>query len=77
MKKKLLSGIFALALLATAGYGVNISMNSNVNLSDLTLKNVEALAASEQGDGWDCSPSTTTVCYWGSSGSVKGKFYWK
>lgn len=28
MKKKLLSGIFALALLATAGYGVNKSTKS-------------------------------------------------
>lgn len=49
MKKKLLSGIFALALLATAGYGVNRSMKSDANLSDLALSNVEALANGESG----------------------------
>ncbi|RNC63291.1 NVEALA domain-containing protein [Proteiniphilum sp. X52] len=47
MKKKILSGLFALALLATAGYGVNKSMNGNANLSDLALANVEALAQGE------------------------------
>jgi hypothetical protein len=47
MNKKILSGIFALALLATAGYGVNKSMKSDANLSDLALANVEALAQSE------------------------------
>ncbi len=52
MKKKILSGVFALALLATAGFGVNKSMKSDVNLSDLALANVEALAETE----------TTTPC---------------
>ena len=47
MKKKILSGLFALALLATAGYGVNKSMKSEANLSDLALNNVEALANGE------------------------------
>jgi hypothetical protein len=48
MKKRvLLSGLFALALLATAGYGVNKSMKSDVDLSDLALTNVEALAQGE------------------------------
>jgi hypothetical protein len=50
MKKKvLLSGLFALALLATAGYGMNQKVKSNANLSDLALANVEALAQSENG----------------------------
>ena len=44
MKKKILSGVFALALLATAGFGVNKSMNGNADLNDLALANVEALA---------------------------------
>ena len=44
IKKKLLSGVFALALLVTTGYGVNKSMNSNAGLSYLALSNVEALA---------------------------------
>ncbi len=47
MKKKVLSGVFALALLAATGYGVNQSVKSNANLSDLALNNVEALAQSE------------------------------
>lgn len=47
MKKKILSGVFALGLLATAGFGVNRSVDSDANLSDLALRNVEALAQSE------------------------------
>jgi hypothetical protein len=54
MKKKILSGIFALALLVAAGYGVNKSMKSDVSLSDLALANVEALAQGES--------SGSTVC---------------
>lgn len=49
MKKKILSGVFALTLLATAGYGLNNSMKSDAGLSDLALSNVEALAAGENG----------------------------
>ena len=49
MKKNIVSGIFALALLVTAGYGVNKSMKSNANLSDLALSNVDALANEESG----------------------------
>jgi len=51
MKKKILSGIFALALLSTVSFGVNKSMNSDVGLSFLALNNVEALA---QGESTDC-----------------------
>jgi hypothetical protein len=58
MKKKILSGVFALALLATAGYGVNKSLKSNANLSDLALSNVEALAQSEDID------DMITLCAW-------------
>ncbi len=47
MKKKILSGVFALALLATAGFGVNKSMKSGDGLNDLALSNVEALAGGE------------------------------
>ena len=49
MKKKVLSCLFSLALLATAGFGVNKSMNSDAKLSDLALANVEALADGEDG----------------------------
>ena len=47
MKKKILSGVFALAVLVATGYGVNKSMNSNAGLSDLALVNVEALGQGE------------------------------
>jgi len=47
MRKKIFSGVFALALLATAGWGVNKSMSNDAGLSDLALANVEALADSE------------------------------
>jgi uncharacterized protein YxeA len=49
MKKKILSGLFALVLLATAGFGMYKSMNGNANLNDLALANVEALAQGEDG----------------------------
>jgi hypothetical protein len=49
-KKVLLSGLFVLALLATAGYGVNQKVKSNAYLSDLALANVEALAQTETSD---------------------------
>lgn len=49
MKKKVLSGLFALALLSTAGLGVNKSMKNDTGLSDLALANVEALAQNESG----------------------------
>jgi len=50
MKKVILSSIFALALLASVGFGMNKSMNSHANLSDLALSNVEALADGEGSD---------------------------
>ena len=49
MKKKILSGVFALAVLVATGYGVNKSMKSSANLSDLALANAEALANGEIG----------------------------
>ena len=49
MRKRVFSGVFALALLATAGWGVNKSMSNDAGLSDLALANVEALAGGESG----------------------------
>ena len=77
MKKVLLSSIFAVALIATAGYGVNKSMKSDANLSDLALANVEALADGESGDGEDCYNTITTkraskVLYCGTCSWVDG-----
>ena len=68
MKKKVLSGVFALALLAATGYGVNKSMKSNANLSDLALNNVEALAQSEN----DLCPNG---CWLNGSGCYCYGFY--
>lgn len=50
-KKTILSSIFAIALVAVAGMGINKSVNNDANLSDLALANVEALAADETGNG--------------------------
>ena len=51
MRKKVFSGVFALALLATAGWGMNKSMSNEAGLSDLALANVQALAEGESGGG--------------------------
>ena len=70
---KILSGVFALALFATAGFGVNKSMKSNTNLNDLALSNVEALADNEIDNGrwivtiyspnyWTCEPDGGASC---------------
>lgn len=54
MRKKLLPGIFVLAVLLIAGFGMKRSMNSYGDLSDMALKNVIALADGEDpGDGED------------------------
>ena len=55
-EKKFFSGFFALALLATAGFGVNRSLNSDASLSGLALSNVEALGQGETGRE-DCQPA--------------------
>lgn len=54
MKKKILSGLFALALLATAAVGVQESNKNDVGLNDLALANVEALANGEISSGSPC-----------------------
>lgn len=76
MKKRIISGLFALALLSSTGYGVTRSMNNDAGLSTLALSNVEALAQSESGNrpyqsqgyctmwrlGNMCSSSGTYAC---------------
>lgn len=77
MKKRILSGIFALVLLGSAGYGVNQSMKSNFELTDLALLNVEALANDEgvysnekiwernyrsDGTGYNCTKTGDETC---------------
>lgn len=57
-KKAILSTVFAIALVAVAGFGINKSMNSGTNLSNLALANVEALAFIE----WGPDPEVGTFC---------------
>lgn len=64
MKKRILSGLFALALLVTAGYGVNKSTKSDAYLTDLALANVEALARNESGSG-ECKWKQVRCGFWG------------
>ena len=70
MRKKVFSGVFALALLATAGWGVNKSLSNDAGLSDLALSNVEALAQNEDDypEFWEnCAGSwNATKCVCGS-----------
>lgn len=74
MKKKILSGLFALALLATAGLGVHKSMKSNANLNDLALANVEALANGEGSPNLECS----TLCpdEWCGTVVIDGHYFY-
>lgn len=60
MKKKIIGGLFVLAIAAVAAFNFNMSMSEN-QLSALSLANVEALAydefvaschASDCGDCW-------------------------
>ena len=46
-KKIILMGALAIALAVAGGYGVKTSMNNNVQLSDLAMANIEALAKLE------------------------------
>ncbi|MDD3968187.1 NVEALA domain-containing protein [Proteiniphilum propionicum] len=61
-KKTILSSIFAIALFAVAGMGINKSVNNNANLSNLALINVEALAQGEGGGTTDCFPPYDVTC---------------
>ncbi|WP_436417528.1 hypothetical protein KCV26_15205 [Petrimonas sulfuriphila] len=74
MRKKILSGVFALALLATAGLGVHKSMKSDTNLNDLALANVEALAYGEGSPNLECS----TLCSdeWCGTVVIDGHYFY-
>ena len=62
MKMKILSGVFSLALLATAGFGVHKSLKSDAGLSDLALSNVETLAEGEIYIGVPCMNTNPYLC---------------
>lgn len=59
MKKKVLSSLFALSLLAATAFSVMQSNKNEVVLNDLALANVEALAFGEDGGAYSCD----TYCY--------------
>ncbi|WP_313381507.1 NVEALA domain-containing protein [Proteiniphilum saccharofermentans] len=60
MKKKIFVGIAVLAMAAIAAFNVNLNTNSEVSL--LTLANVEALAQCENKVEVNGQIITTTVC---------------
>ena len=62
MKKKLMGLIAIVAIATIAGYNVCASQN-NMKLSDLTLANVEALAASPEVDIPYICVGETKACY--------------
>lgn len=81
MKKKVLSGLFAITLLVATGYGVSQNLKSNTDLTFLALTNVEALADGESGSGGTCYNSITTkeasrVFYCGTCSWVDGTNSW-
>ena len=61
MKKKILGGLFAFAVMIATSYGVNRSMENDADLSDMALSNVEALALGEQGEN-DPFPPINPMC---------------
>ncbi|MDR1116137.1 MAG: NVEALA domain-containing protein [Tannerella sp.] len=63
MKKKLLSGIFVLAIASVAVWNVNLNTQSD-GLLDISLANVEALAG--EGNA-DCKLSLLYICTSGNS----------
>ena len=79
MKKKILSGIFALALLVATGYGVSKSVNGNADLSLLALSNVEALATGETSEEFynatGCRETTERVSCLGKDGNTYSYAY--
>lgn len=58
MKKNILKATFVAAFALVAGYGV-YTAQTQTNLSDIALYNVEALASSESGSS-DCSTYCTS-----------------
>ncbi len=68
--KKIIMVVFVATITATAGWNFIQSQN-DVNLSDLALANVEALANEENGGGKYCQwDDTNKVCNRTASGPV-------
>ena len=71
MKKKVFSFISFAAIAAVAGWNYNQNMN-NVNLSDVALENVEALASGEGGRFDICHTNIdyTAICNIYDNGNI-------
>ncbi len=61
MKKVFFTGVFALALVAIIGYGINKNRNLE-QFSDLALQNIEALAQEEGGGDKPIEFQTMVFC---------------
>ncbi len=61
-KRRVLSGLFALALLATTAVGVAESRKGEATMSDLAMANIEALATPEQPNVDDCKRDPYSSC---------------
>lgn len=69
MKKKILSAMFAVAIMAVAGYNVYMNLMKD-NLSDLALANIEALANDTEVEMQKCTRAVLTGnCYLKSDSS--------
>lgn len=70
MKKKLLGIMAVTAVVIVAGYNIYVSQN-NVNLSELALSNIEALAESKEGGTTiECCAALWGVC----QGQIKAPY---
>ena len=83
MKKFLAICVLALILAVAIGYGVKSSMNNNVQLNDLAMANIEALARVESPNegGRSCYRTITTsetrqVVYCGTCDFIPGNRVW-
>ena len=75
MKKKILSGLFASALLIAAATGAMESKKSEAGLSDLAMANIEALSQSETGDEfYEATGCYACICQTNCTGKDGGTY---
>ena len=76
MGKKIIGVIAFAAIAVAAGWNLNLSKNET-QLSELTLKNIEALAKpAEEGVDFGCN-SSSIWCYFHNGSWINGEFYRK
>lgn len=67
MKKNIIKYVLAVAVVAVAGMGVYQAQNKGIELSEVSLANVEALASGEGSDPVECCPDPGDVCNTGNA----------